>query len=213
MEKRGLALFDFDGTLIRLDSIVRYVFFAVRKGKILPPEFFRACLAPLQCALGRITQEEAKTRAIAFSLRMERTERDSFNQSFAQYLYGKCFREGLDEIARCREQGLTVLIVSASTENYMRFVAPLLHADALLCTPVSEDGRVLTNCRGEEKVRRVRAYLKENGWEADASSTRAYGDTAGDYPMLTAFGRGFMVNPGRALKKKAAGLMDERHWK
>ncbi len=213
MEKRGLALFDFDGTLIRLDSIVRYVFFAVRKGKIRPSEFFRACLAPLQYALGRITQEEAKTRAIAFSMRMERAERDGFNRSFAQYLYGKCFREGLDEIERCRSQGLTVLIVSASTENYMRFVAPLLHADALLCTPVSEEGRVLTNCRGEEKVRRVRAYLKENGWEADAASTRAYGDTAGDYPMLSAFGRGFAVNPGRALKKKAAGQMDERHWK
>ena len=213
MEKRGFAFFDFDGTLIRFDSIVRYVFFAVRKGKIRPKEFFRACFVPIWVALGRISQEQAKTRAMAFSMRMKEAERVRFNQAFAQYLYSRCYRDGLSEIAQCRAAGLTVVLVSASTDNYMRFVAPLFHADALLCTKVTHKGKVLTNCRGQEKVRRIQSYLIENGFEADAALTRAYGDTAGDYPMLTAFGRGVMVNPSRALKKKAAGHLDERHWK
>ena len=84
----------------------------------------------------------------------------------------------------------------------MPAAAEALRADGLICTRI-ENGAVQTNCRGAEKVRRIRAWAEEQPEAVDFARSRAYGDTAGDLPMLRLVGEGFAVNPKRKLRRAA----------
>jgi phosphatidylglycerophosphatase C len=82
--------------------------------------------------------------------------------------------------------------VSASPDIYLQHVARELGFDGLICTEMQVQdarltGRLQTpNCHGEQKVLRLKAWLSER-FGADvteAMTLYAYGDTAGDKPML-----------------------------
>jgi phosphatidylglycerophosphatase C len=98
-----------------------------------------------------------------------------------------------------RDRGDRVVVVSASPEAYVAPAARLLGADGAVATRLEVAGGALTgrydgaNCRGEEKLRRLTA------WVADAPEqpvrTWTYGNSRGDLRMLAAADVG--VNLGR----------------
>lgn len=212
MENRALALFDFDGTLIRGDSIVRYVKTARKKRLMRPGEWLMTLLAATAGMARMMTDEKAKTVAMRFWTRMSAKQRRAFDEEFAGSLIKTVYEDGLEEMERCRREGMSVVLVSASTENYMRLVAEVLGVDALLCTRIDGYGVVTDNCKGREKLRRIDRWLRQNNASCDRTRSRAYGDTGSDYFMLTAYGSGVCVNPKRALLKKTAGRMPVVHW-
>ena len=97
--------------------------------------------------------------------------------------------------------GKKMLLVSASTDNYMRIAADALGFDALLCTELTADHAVKENCKGAEKARRVRAWLRESGVEADWAASYAYGDSKSDESVLRLCDHPVLVNPKRALRR------------
>lgn len=212
MEKRALALFDFDGTLIKGDSIVRYIKKAWKSGLMRRRELIRTLFFALIGVMGFVTDEKAKTVALSFWRRMDKDARERFDDEFAGELMKTVYPAGMRELEKCRGEGMTFLIVSASPENYMRFVARRLYADALLCTRVSPDGQVTDNCKGLAKIRRIDEWMTENRVECDGAKTCAYGDTGGDYDMLSAYGQGVCVNAKRALLRRAAGKLPVVRW-
>lgn len=87
-----------------------------------------------------------------------------------------------------------------------------VHAvDAVLSTrcEVGGDGRytgqVGENCKGEEKVRRIKQYLKENGFVLDMKCSSAYGDSPSDADMMALVNRAVLVNPKKALLRRRPG--------
>jgi phosphatidylglycerophosphatase C len=86
-----------------------------------------------------------------------------------------------------REQGHEVVIISASPELYVAPLGRRLGADAVLATrlEVDADGRLTGrfggggNCRGIQKVLRLREHLGE-----DPVTVFAYGDSRGDRELL-----------------------------
>jgi phosphatidylglycerophosphatase C len=85
-----------------------------------------------------------------------------------------------------RQRGAVMAIVTASPEQVVAPFAEQLGADVLIGTRLGFDaeGRVSgdfesENCRGEEKPARLRAWFGPG-----VTLAAAYGDTAGDLPML-----------------------------
>lgn len=99
-----------------------------------------------------------------------------------------------------RDQGARLVIVTASPEEVVAPFAHRLGADVLIATRLAFDaqGRVAggfegKNCRGAEKVRRLRA-----GFGTGLRLAAAYGDSSGDREMLAiAAIRGYRVFNGR----------------
>ena len=101
-----------------------------------------------------------------------------------------------DVVARLRwhlAEGHHVVIVSASYEHYVQVVAEHLgvHGVAATRLEVGADqrltGRLLgANCRAEEKVVRLDAWLSERGLTRESITLWAYGDSAGDRALLAA---------------------------
>ena len=98
----------------------------------------------------------------------------------------------LARLAWHQQAGHCCVIISASPDLYLRRVASQLGFDGLICTEMEVAGGRLTgrmrtaNCYGEQKVLRLKAWLTQR-FGAESLSTitlHAYGDTAGDKPML-----------------------------
>jgi phosphatidylglycerophosphatase C len=97
-----------------------------------------------------------------------------------------------------RRRGDRVVIVSASPEVYVAVAGKDLGADGVVATRLAvDDHGVLTghyqgaNCRGEEKLRRLREWIGDRGPEP--GRLWAYGNSRGDLRMLQAADAGYNV--------------------
>jgi phosphatidylglycerophosphatase C len=184
-----IAAFDFDGTLTQRDTLAPFLREAVGTGRFvgaLAADAPRIALA----GLGAASRDRAKERL----LRRLVGGRRHADLAALGYEYGtRVAASGLrpDTAARVRwhaEAGHEIAIVSASLDLYIDRVAELMGIGVVLCSrlEVDRDGRVTGrlvggNCRGPEKIRRIRERFGASGYEL-----WAYGDSAGDAEMLAA---------------------------
>ena len=213
VEKRALAVFDFDGTMIRGDSIVSFVLTAYRRGVIGLWGCVRAVLLTIPYGLGLLSDEQFKTLMLGFYQRLSPEERRELDETFVrEELLPRVYPAALERLEKHRQENCLCLLVSASTENYMTLVKKALGFDGLICSRMDEKKRVILNCRGEKKLREIDAYLQKAGVTPQWEDSYAYGDTFSDLPMLTRCGHGTKVNPRSRLRRAAPELPIEE-WK
>ncbi|MBR1586108.1 MAG: HAD family hydrolase [Clostridia bacterium] len=206
-DKQALACFDFDGTMIDGDSITAYLRLAFRRGDLSPVRYAAVGVHTLGYFLGWESGDAVKTHALRFRKAMPPERREELDRLFAEReLLPRIYPEALACWRAHQQAGRKVLLVSASTDQYMRHVAKALGADALLCTPVLADETVAGNCKGEEKPRRILEWLKARGIQADFEASYAYGDSASDLPMLRMVGHPVQVNPKKKLLRAAPDM-------
>jgi HAD superfamily hydrolase (TIGR01490 family) len=180
-----LALFDFDGTLTRTDTMFAFVR-AVRG----PVALFVGLLllSPWLTAhrLGLLSAQHAKTRLLRwFFGGMTRAELLRHGSAFASRIDGLLRPAAMDRLAWHRAHGHEVWIVSASVDVWLRPWADD-RGIRVLCTEAAFDGDVFRgalatpNCNGPEKERRIRAAVDLSRY----ATIYAYGDSAGDAEML-----------------------------
>jgi phosphatidylglycerophosphatase C len=180
----GLALFDFDGTLTRHDTVLPFLY------QLCGPTAFPRLTAVATSALVRDRERrDAAKAAIIRSALAGRTyaEVQEAGRAYAHEVVDSALRtEGRARLEWHRAHGHRLVIVSASLEPYLTFVADRLGVDVCLCTRLEvDDAGVLTgaidgaNCRGDEKAQRVRAVIEPDDYEV-----WAYGDTHGDRALL-----------------------------
>jgi phosphatidylglycerophosphatase C len=188
-----IAAFDFDGTLTRRDTLLPFL----RRGL----GTFGLLRAVLRClpwlaayALRLSSNNVAKARLLHAAL-AQRTvdEVDGWAGRWLERDFPGQLRNNLmNRLQWHRQAGHCCVMVSASPDLYLERVARQLGFDALLCTGMEVVGDRLTgrmrtpNCHGEQKVVRLKAWARERfGLTTLAGVTLyAYGDTAGDKPML-----------------------------
>ena len=190
-EKTIVAAFDFDGTLTWRDTFMPFL----ARGLGWP----RFLLALLQCspwlvgyALRLVPNDVAKQKLMLVTLTGKSTaEMDTWTTRWLERDFpGQLRPQAMAQLAAHQRAGHCCVMVSASPDIYLPRVAKQLGFDGLICTEMEVDGGRLTglmrtpNCHGEQKVLRLTAWLRER-FGADARVTlHAYGDTAGDKPML-----------------------------
>ena len=202
---KRLAVFDFDGTLIKGDSIVRYILYAVAKGHLSPFNIPFQLINVYKTLTKRITNEEGKSNALAFLGRMSKTEQEAFNADFCMMkLIPHIYKMGIERMKKHRRQGDLVLLLSASPESYMQHLLGLLPVDGVLASPTDTQGRVSVTTRHHEKVRRLQCFTQ--GLEIDWPNSWAYGDSAADLPVMRLTGHPVLVNPKPAMLKEGKGL-------
>lgn len=208
MGVHSYAFFDFDGTLIRGDSIVRFCRFACKRGAAGPGALFRAGAMAMLYGLRLVGAEAAKQGALSFVKGYTDEQLHSIACAFCrEELLPRLYPDAMAEIRRLRAQGVRVWLVSASPMFYLEPLVDELGLDALIATRYeAREGRISgRNCRGTEKVLRIAEMMAARGESVDYASSWAYGDTRGDAPMLRLCGHKVAVNPKRALLSALAG--------
>ena len=215
---QGIAFFDFDDTLARGDSILPFLLYCIRKRIAPHRQLIKAAGAFLYWKLRPSRASRAKSATLSFLKGRSADEMLDVARAFFRDEYlPRFYQDGLTELWSLRSQGMKLVVVSASPDVYMRALPEFMPLDAVLSTrcEVGGDGRytgqVGENCKGEEKVRRIEQYLKENGFVLDMKCSSAYGDSPSDADMMALVNRAVLVNPKKALlRRRPDGIVV--HW-
>jgi phosphatidylglycerophosphatase C len=186
-DARPLAAFDFDGTLTHKDSFTAFLFETCG--------FFRVsttCLTSPGLWLHYLmTRDRGALKARLLYKLLGPITRAKLDGRVARFISRRgiaLFRpDARAEWDKCKAMHERV-IVTASPEILVRPLGEMIGADRVIGTRLkfSADGRLTPeldgiNCRGAEKVRRLREAYGD-GLDLDL----AFGDTAGDREMLNA---------------------------
>ena len=182
-----VAAFDFDGTLTKRDSLLPFLA-SVRGTATVGLAMARLSPQLGRMALGRgdrdSTKEQLVTRLLAGF------PADELHAAGIRYADHLATRLRPDVVARLdwhRDSGHELVLISASPTVYLAPLGAQLGFTTVLATrlDIGPDGRLTGrldggNCRGPEKVTRLRAWLRDR----TPTEVWAYGDSAGDDELL-----------------------------
>lgn len=201
----AFAFFDFDDTLARGDSIFPYLLYCIRRGLAPRRQLFKAAIAFLRWKLHPSTGRAAKETTLSFIAGHTVEEMDEIARGFFRDEQRKrFFHSGMGKLEEHRSSHVTTVIVSASSDVYMRVLPEFMALDHVISTTCEVidgryTGKVGKNCKGEEKVRRIQEWLEEQGLIIDKESSFGYGDSPSDAPMLLLTASPRLVNPKNKL--------------
>ena len=192
-----IAVFDFDGTIISKDSFLEFIIFSKGIRKFL---FGFALLSPVILLFKLGIMNNGKAKQIVFSFFFKGDSLSKFNHycsEFSALIDKYMIEDALMAIQEHQRKGSTVLIVSASIENWILPWAKKRGIDEVVATKLDIDqndclnGRFLTpNCYGLEKKRRLlEAYPNRKEY-----SLFVYGDSKGDKALLDYADHSFLKN-------------------
>lgn len=181
---RRLAVFDFDGTLARRDTLLQFLVEATSVRRVATA---LAVQAP-SVLRDRTDRDGAKERVIRRLLAGDDPERlAALGRNYAVGLVHLLRPEMSERVRWHRAQDHELVIVSASLRYYLTPLAENLGFDHVIAVEleVGSDGRLTghldgPNVRGPEKAVRLRSWL---GTDQPAESW-AYGDSSGDVELL-----------------------------
>ena len=213
MQTKALAIFDFDGTMLDGDSIVRYIGYAIKQGYESRFSIFRHAVNAVSALTGLKSIVDGKSSALRFLKYMDPEAQEEFNRSFCrEVLVPRLFPKGIKSMERHHKEGCHILLVSASPDIYIKHMKEFLPIDEVLASPTDHDGIVSSSTRGPKKVRRVEDWAKEQNFQVDWKASWAFGNSIHDLPVMLLCGRPVCINPSRRMRKLAIGLPIE-HWK
>ena len=208
MIKTAFAFFDFDDTLARGDSIFPYLLYCVKRGLAPKTQLFKGALGFLRWKLNPACGTVVKQETLSFIKGHSVDEMDAVARDFfREKQVFRFFQQGMQEIERLRSDGVKIVIVSASADVYMHVLAEFMPIDAVISTTCEVKdglytGRIGPNCKGEEKPRRIAAWLEAQGLRIDRAASAGYGDSPSDAPMLLLTDSHHLVNPKKKLRKR-----------
>lgn len=212
--RKAFALFDFDGTLVPWDSIVRFCLFAHKRGLCSKAQLWRGAWAAFRYKLGLSNAQQSKAAALSFLAGHSQEELSALSQAFFEEVLAPALRpQAKETLAKHRAQGDVILFLTASPSFYLEPFKEAFGIAEVIGTRMDVDPSGMftglisgENCRGIQKPLRLAEYLAATGDRLEYDSSWAYGDSASDAPMLALCAHKVAVNPGRGLKKKLQNL-------
>ena len=190
-ERPVLAVFDFDGTLTTSDSLGAFLH---RHLGTLGWSWALLRQSPMLLAYGLrlMSNHQAKAALLHHTLcGATQASLDASAQRLVQsWLPRHLNTWALDELQGHQQAGHTCVLLSASPDVYLSAVAQALAIPHLVCTQLEmQDGRctgrmATPNCHGDEKWRRLQAWMAQQGQPRETWELHAYGDTRGDLSVL-----------------------------
>jgi phosphatidylglycerophosphatase C len=189
-DRQVVAAFDFDGTLTRGGSVWPFLVQVCGWRRTVAAAMVTAPRLLLAAAVGGRAADDAKEAILRRTVR----GRDAVEVAGRAAVFGTAHYQSRrrsdvgGRLEQHRRQGHRLVVVSASFELYVAPVGQELAVDAVIATRLALDsGGRLTgcydgrNCRGQEKLDRLREWTAAN---APGALVWAYGNSAGDRPLL-----------------------------
>lgn len=185
-KKNKIALFDFDGTLTRRDTLPEILSFIHGKFYFIWGLLFLSPILLLY-KINLLSAHTAKERLYAFFLKgiSEKAFREKCDLFVSEKLPSLLRPDALKRLLQFKEKGFEVVVISASSEDLLaswcepkglKYIATKLEViDGKLTGNI--DGE---NCNGPEKARRIKQSFDLSQYE----EIHAFGDSKGDFAML-----------------------------
>jgi len=198
-----IAVFDFDGTLIKEDSIVlffrRYYKYSLGNTGI----FLALVCETIKFFMKINSQKQFKEKFINLVISsIKNKSLEEIIPDFSKFLLWKILKDALLEINRLKEKGFETVLLSASLDFYLTQIKETLGFSKLICTQTSLiAGKIIItgeNCYGKNKIARLLAQYPKDS--TDWQNSYCFTDNPSDSGLLSLFGNSFAVNNKLAEK-------------
>lgn len=196
-----LAIFDVDFTLTSKETLVQFYKFMIKKNPKFIVYIPRAIFSGLSYILK--INDEKKTKEIFIRFirgikeeDMEATVKEFYNEVLSKIIY----LDSINMIKKLKKEGCKIILISASPEFYLNSLYNIKEVDKIIGSTIRakegiyENRMEGENCKGEEKIKRLMAYLKENNIEVDFKNSYMFSDSLSDLPLFNLVGNPYLIN-------------------
>ncbi len=211
-DKTKIAVFDFDGTCIDVQSGALFSRYLLTHGYLKPKTVIKLLRWAFRYLFHMKRSEDEPREALFADLNhMTGDEVDQLMVKFHDEIISSEYRkDAMDEIKQLQDQGYVVLLVSATFAPIARRAAEVLGIQTVLATEMQKDSEGHYTGKveglavvGQEKTRAVERWANEHIGEGKWVIAKAFGDHYSDAYILDASSEGYAVSPGGTLKRIA----------
>lgn len=199
MEK--LAIFDVDFTLTKKETLMELYKFVVFKNfkniRFLP----RALFSGLMYSIKVYDEKRVKESFLKFIDKIHEEDLDNLAKEYYSKVLKKIlYKDAIDMIKKLKNEGCKIYLISASPEFYLKELYGIKEVDVIIGTKFRIENGFFArkmdglNCKGEEKVRRLKEYLQANNIEVDYKNSYMFSDSLSDKPLLDLVGNPYLIN-------------------
>jgi len=203
---KKLGIFDIDFTITRKETLIQFFIYMIKKDykniRFIPRALFSAILYGIRV----YDEKKVKESFLKFIENKKEDELKEIASGFYEEVLSKIlYKDALDKIKELKKSGYEIYLISASPEFYLNEFYKIKEVSQIIGTKyVFEDGIFIRkmlgeNCKGDEKVIRLKKHLKENNIEVDFENSLMFSDSLSDKPLLDLVGKGYLIN----YKKRA----------
>lgn len=196
-----LAIFDVDYTLTKRETLMELYFFMLKKDirfiKFIPRSIMSGILYSLKIYdAGKAKQSFIKFLEGVHEEEMKTLVKEFYEERLSKILY----KDAIDTIKKLKNQGCKVYLISASPEIYLNELYNIKEVDKIIGTKLKKKDGIYKsaiegeNNKGEEKVRRLREFLKKENIEVDFENSYMFSDSLSDLPLLKLVGNAYLIN-------------------
>ena len=199
--KEKLAIFDVDYTITKRETLAEFYFFMLRKNpkyiKYLPKSIFSSIFYIFKI----YDASKAKKTFIRFIDGIEENKMKEIVKEFYEKRLSKIlYKDAIDTIKKMKAKGYKIYLISASAEFYLSEFYNIKEVDKVIGTRfIKENGlhrnqMLGENCKGEEKVRRLKEVLLKGNIDVDFESSYMFSDSLSDLPLFNLVGHPYLIN-------------------
>lgn len=199
MEK--LAIFDVDYTLTKKETLRELFKFTVKKEPSKIIYLPRALFSGLLYVIGVYDEKKVKESFLKFLDGIHEKEMEELVQEFYEKRLSKIiYEDAIAMMKKLKSEGCKIYLISASPEFYLKELNKLNIVDKIigtkfLCVEGYHSRRMEgENCKGEEKVRRLKEELKKDNIEVDFKNSYMFSDSLSDKPLFDLVGNAYLIN-------------------
>jgi len=182
---RSIAFIDFDGNIYKGDSMLHFIRYVHGK-RFLYTRLILCIPQILGYKLKLLNSRVAKEKLIKLAFKGQSYENlHDKRLAFSEQIDQKIFRKAQIELKRLESLNTKIVIVSASTDLWLEPWCKNQNYE-LVASRLSLSGGKITgrldgeNCRGQEKVRRIKLVYDLSKYQ----NIFAYGNESSDKPMI-----------------------------
>ncbi|MBS5926263.1 MAG: HAD-IB family hydrolase [Clostridium sp.] len=198
---KKLAIFDIDYTITKKETLMEFYKYSLEEDikniRFLP----RALYSGLMYGVGIYDEKRVKECFLKFIDNIEEEKLQDLVKRFYKNRLSKIlYKDAVDMMYKLKKEGYDIYLISASPEFYINEFYNIDVVDKVIGTRFEfKEGKFIRkmlgcNCKGEEKVRRLKEVLSKENIEVDFKESYMFSDSLSDKPLLDLVGKPYLIN-------------------
>ncbi|MGL5354739.1 MAG: HAD-IB family hydrolase [Clostridium sp.] len=196
-----LAIFDVDYTITRKETLMELFKYVLSNDRKMVKYLPRAIFSGAMYGIGVYDERKVKETFLKFIDGIEEKHLSELVKSFYEKrLSTILYKDALDMIKKLKGEGYKVFLISASPEFYLNELYAIAEVDLIIGTKfLFNEGKFARkmdglNCKGEEKVRRLKEVIEKENLVVDFENSYMFSDSLSDKPLLDLVGKAYLIN-------------------
>lgn len=204
---KKLAIFDVDYTITKKETLMELFRYVIKEDKRNARYIPRALFSGFLYKIRVYDEKKVKESFLKFIEGMNENELKQLVERFYENRLSRIlYEDSINMMKKLKKEGYDIYLISASPEFYLYELYAIKEIDKIIGSKFSiEEGKFKrtmegNNCKGEEKVRRLKEVLSQQNIEVDYKNSYMFSDSLSDKPLLDLVGKPYLINYSKKHK-------------